>query len=147
MMKIVDETSAIDGIDATCDALGVCRSTYYRSRQPRVYGPRYQMRCPRSLLPAERQEVLTSFMTIDSVTSRPHRSTPRYSTKIATFAWSAMYRVLTANDEVRERRAQLMHPRYEAPELLATKPDQLWSWGTSRLADLIASPRVSDDMS
>jgi putative transposase len=42
-----------------------------------------------------------------------------------------MYRVLTANHEVRERRAQLMHPSYAAPELLATAPNQLWSWDIS----------------
>jgi len=44
-----------------------------------------------------------------------------------------MYRVLAANLEVRERRAQLMHPRYAAPELLATKPNQLWSWDITKL--------------
>ena len=61
MMKIVDETSAVDGIDATCEALGVCRASYYRSRAPRVYGPRYRMRSPRSLLPEEKRAVLDLF--------------------------------------------------------------------------------------
>src|SRR4029078_3731707 len=44
-----------------------------------------------------------------------------------------MYRILAASDEVRERRAQLMHPRYTAPELLATGPNQLWSWDITKL--------------
>ena len=44
-----------------------------------------------------------------------------------------MYRVLAANHEVRERRALLMHPRYEAPELLATALNQLWSWDITKL--------------
>jgi hypothetical protein len=35
-----------------------------------------------------------------------------------------MYRVLAENDEVRERRAQLRHPKYAARELLATNPAQ-----------------------
>ncbi len=134
MMKIVDETSAIDGIDATCDALGVCRSTYYRSRQPRVYGPRYQMRCPRSLLPAERQEVLDLFHEDRFSDLAPAQV---YATLLDEGRYvcseRTMYRVLAANDEVRERRAQLMHPRYEAPELLATKPNQLWSWDITKL--------------
>jgi len=39
-----------------------------------------------------------------------------------------MYRVLAENAEVRERRDQLRHPKYKAPELLATAPNQLWSW-------------------
>jgi putative transposase len=34
---------------------------------------------------------------------------------------------------VRERRAQRRHPHYAAPELLATAPNQLWSWDITKL--------------
>jgi len=44
-----------------------------------------------------------------------------------------MYRVLAANHEVRERRDQLTHPAYAKPELLATAPNQVWSWGITKL--------------
>ncbi len=44
-----------------------------------------------------------------------------------------MYRVLAENDEVRERRNQLRHPNHPVPELLATKPNQLWSWDITKL--------------
>jgi len=44
-----------------------------------------------------------------------------------------MYRLLAAHAEVRERRDQLRHPAYARPELLATGPNQLWSWDISRL--------------
>jgi putative transposase len=44
-----------------------------------------------------------------------------------------MYRILDANREVRERRDQLRHPAYAAPELLATAPNQLWSWDITKL--------------
>jgi putative transposase len=44
-----------------------------------------------------------------------------------------MYRVLARNQEIRERRAQRRHPKYSAPELLATQPNQLWSWDISKL--------------
>jgi putative transposase len=44
-----------------------------------------------------------------------------------------MYRVLAANAEVRERRAQLRHPVYAAPELLARRPNELWSWDITKL--------------
>jgi putative transposase len=44
-----------------------------------------------------------------------------------------MYRLLHAHAEVRERRRQLRHPRYQAPELLATQPNQLWSWDITKL--------------
>jgi putative transposase len=133
-MQIVDETSGPDGVDATCAALGVCRASYYRSRQPRVFGPRYQMRSPRSLLPEEQRAVLDVFHEerfADLAVAQVYATLldeGRYLCSERT-----MYRVLTANHEVRERRAQLMHPRYAAPELLATAPNQLWSWDITKL--------------
>jgi putative transposase len=44
-----------------------------------------------------------------------------------------MYRILAENKEIRERRNQLRHPKYVKPELLATKPNQLWSWDITKL--------------
>jgi putative transposase len=44
-----------------------------------------------------------------------------------------MYRVLAAHREVRERRNQLRHPHYAAPELLARRPNDLWSWDITKL--------------
>jgi putative transposase len=44
-----------------------------------------------------------------------------------------MYRILAANAEVRERRDQRRHPAYARPELLATGPNQIWSWDRTEL--------------
>ena len=44
-----------------------------------------------------------------------------------------MYRLLAAQHEGRERRNQLRHPHYTAPELLARQPDELWSWDITKL--------------
>jgi putative transposase len=44
-----------------------------------------------------------------------------------------MYRVLATNHEVRERRNQLRHPAYQKPELLATGPNNVWSWDITKL--------------
>ncbi len=44
-----------------------------------------------------------------------------------------MYRLLRAEGEGRERRAQLCHPPYHKPELLATAPNQVWSWDITKL--------------
>ena len=44
-----------------------------------------------------------------------------------------MYRILVANQEVRERRNQLRHPVYKKPELLAQAPNQVWSWDITKL--------------
>jgi len=48
-------------------------------------------------------------------------------------SWRTMYRILDENQEVRERRNQLRHPNYAKPELLATQPNQLWSWDITKL--------------
>lgn len=44
-----------------------------------------------------------------------------------------MYRLLAEQGEVRERRRQRRHPAYKRPELLATAPNQVWSWDVTWL--------------
>lgn len=44
-----------------------------------------------------------------------------------------MYRLLEANHEVRERRAVASRVVYTKPELLATKPNEVWSWDITKL--------------
>jgi putative transposase len=46
---------------------------------------------------------------------------------------STMYRLLQRNQQVKERRNQLRHPTYTKPELLATAPNQVWSWDITKL--------------
>jgi putative transposase len=46
---------------------------------------------------------------------------------------SSMYRILHENDEVRERRNQKRHPAYKKPELVATAPNQVWTWDITKL--------------
>lgn len=43
------------------------------------------------------------------------------------------YRVLNDNGLVQERRAQLVHPAHVKPELIATAPNQVWSWDITKL--------------
>jgi putative transposase len=44
-----------------------------------------------------------------------------------------MHRILAQNGELKERRNQLRHPQYIKPELLATGPNQVWSWDITKL--------------
>jgi putative transposase len=46
---------------------------------------------------------------------------------------STMYRLLSQEGEIRERRDQLRHPSYHKPELLATGPNEVWSWDITKL--------------
>jgi putative transposase len=133
-MEIIDETSVIDGIEATCDAVGVCRSTYYRWKRPRMHGPVHRPRPPRALPPDERRAVIDVLHEDRFADLAPAQV---YATLLDEKRYlcseRTMYRILDAHDEVRERRAQLRHPRYAAPELLATAPNQLWSWDITKL--------------
>jgi putative transposase len=49
---------------------------------------------------------------------------------------STMYRLLSEAKEVRERRNQLQRPHYPVPELLATGPNQVWSWDITKFLSL-----------
>ena len=44
-----------------------------------------------------------------------------------------MYRLLDTAGEVKERRDQVRRPHYAAPELLATRPNEVWSWDITKL--------------
>ena len=44
-----------------------------------------------------------------------------------------MYRILARDQPVRERRNQRQHPQYAKPELMATGPNQVWSWDITKL--------------
>ena len=45
-----------------------------------------------------------------------------------------MYRLLTSTGENRERRRQRTHPARKKPELIATEPNEVWSWDITKLA-------------
>jgi putative transposase len=47
--------------------------------------------------------------------------------------WRSMYCFLAEKQEVRERRNVLVHPAAIKPELVATQPNQLWSWDITKL--------------
>jgi len=120
-------------IVATCAALGFARATYYRQLQP-VYGPEPKRASPRALPADERKAVLDVLHEERFIDLAPAEV---YATLLDEGRYlcseRTMYRVLAENQEVRERRDQLRHPKYAAPELLATKPKQLWSWDITKL--------------
>lgn len=134
-MVIIDETSAVDGIDPVCDALGICRSSYFRWKHPKMYGPRLRRPPPpRALVPEETKAVLDVLHEDRFADLAPAAV---YATLLDENRYlcseRTMYRILAAHDEVRERRAQLIRSHYVAPELLATGPNQLWSWDITKL--------------
>ena len=119
---------------ALCAALPVPRATFYRHRFPR-YGPwPRRARPPRALAPGEQQHVLAQLHAPRFADCAPGQVYARLLDE-GTYLCSerTMYRVLAEAGEVRDRRDQCRHPRYAAPELLATAANQLWSWDITKL--------------
>ncbi len=136
-MRVAEEHSSLVGLKPACDALGVSRATMYRSRRTETDPPAEDSprpKPPRSLSESERQEVLDALRCERFVDMSPAAvyatllDEERYLCSIST-----MYRILRSSDEVRERRNQLRHPQYAKPELLATAPNELWSWDITKL--------------
>lgn len=129
--------SAQVGIAPACEALGVPRSTFYRRHRSEPSTPgREQPRAPsaRALSAAERETVLAVLCEPRFVDRAPAEVVATLLDE-GTYHCSerTMYRILAAHAPVRERRAQARHPAYSKPELLATGPNQVWSWDITRL--------------
>ncbi len=135
-MAIVTAQQTTLGVAPVCRALAVPRATYYRWQHPteKEHGRVPPRRVPRALPPAERQQVL-AVLNDDRFADLPPAEV--YATLLDEGKYvcsvRTMYRILHEQDELRERRPQLRHPRYAAPELLATGPNQLWSWDITKL--------------
>ena len=132
-MNAVMEIAPLVGIVLACAMLTVARATYYRSLQPRV-SPAPRPTPPRALGPAERQAVLDVLHEPRFVDLAPAEV---YATLLDEQRYlcseRTMYRFLAASHEVRERRDQLRHQNHPRPELLATRPNELWSWDITKL--------------
>ena len=146
MVAAVTELAPLRGVAAACVTLGVPRSSYYRARRPPLnpaavapdavpsVPPPARPRPARSLSEAERVQVrdlLNSERFVDCAPRTVYATLRDEQTYRC--SWRTMYRLLAEADELRERRNQVRRTGYTAPELLATQPNQLWSWDITKL--------------
>jgi len=125
-------------VSVACQALGVPRASIYRVRQRRrrilVRAATCRPRPPLSLSQAERERMLAVLNTERFPDLAPAAiyatllDEGRYLASVRT-----MYRLLAAEDQSLERRSQRVHPVYVKPELLAVRPNEVWSWDISKL--------------
>jgi putative transposase len=135
MDAAVDELASIVGRARACRALGWSRATHYRHRRPPLQGPPAPRRSPRALTPAEADEtveVLDSERFCDRAPAQVWATLLDEGVYLASI--STMYRLLRARAQVRERRAIARRPPLIKPELVATAPNQVWSWDITKLA-------------
>ena len=133
------------GVAPACRALGVSRATLYRRRRPAPGHQQPRKRPARALDEAERERVLDVLACPRFVDRSPGEV-------VATLldegqylcSERTMYRILAAEQPVRERRNQLAHPHYAKPELVATAPNQTWSWDIERHEALLNLVVVRD---
>ncbi len=156
MHDAVTELAPVIGVAEACRMLEVPRSTYYRGQavegtaeavaslvllEPSAVGSaevpapaRSRRPSPRALSAEERayvREVLNSARFADCAPREVYATLLDEGTYLC--SWSTMYRILREANEVRRRRDQVRQGSYSKPELLATRPKQLWSWDITKL--------------
>ena len=142
-MDAVSQLSPTVGAVVACDVLRVSRSSYYRQRP--LLGPSStpinepvvssQRPSPaRSLSPKERADVV-AVLHEQRFQDRSPAAVQATLLDEGKYLCSprTMYRILQQQGESGERRDQLVHPSYTKHELLATAPNQLWSWDITKL--------------
>lgn len=135
-MEAVEVLGADVGLKPACSALGVSRATLYRQRARRVETQHEDCLCPPPLKldVQERQAVVDLLHSDRFMDASPHTihatllDEGHYLCSVRT-----MYRILAQEGELKERRNVCRHPHYAKPELMATGPNQLWSWDITKL--------------
>ena len=135
-MEAAKKLASIVNWTQACLALGVARVSAYRfwKRKETLVQPRGPFKPERSLSDAEKDQVLAVLRSERFADIAPQEV---YATLLDEGIYlcsvRTMYRILEENKEVRERRNQAAHVEYAKPELLATQPNELWSWDITKL--------------
>jgi putative transposase len=127
------------GIVAACQALSLSRAFVYRDRA-RHCGivsrrlPAARARPPLALSSAE-QDLLLGLLHSERFADVAPAAIFAILLDEGCYHGSirTMYRLLAAQNQTRERRHQRRHPPYSKPELLATRPNEVWSWDITKL--------------
>jgi putative transposase len=133
-MDATEDLAREVGTAAACAAFPVSRASLYRRRRRQPATVRRRPTPTRALNAAERQivcDVLHDERFVDKAPAQVYATLldeDVYHCSIRT-----MYRILADRKEIRERRNQLRHPNYRKPELLATAPNQVWTWDITKL--------------
>jgi putative transposase len=136
----ISELAPVVGVRAACDAVGAPQASWYRRHrqspapQRPAPIPHRERAQPRALSEAERKEILDELHSDRFADVSPTEvwaillDEGRYLGSPSTF-----YRLLRQASGTRERRKQATHPASVKPELVATEPNQVWSWDITKL--------------
>lgn len=135
MMAAIEALSQSLSVSQACAVFDFPRSSLYRSRQAKEPVVKPARPTPaRALSAAECATVQALLTSAQFVDQSPYEV---YATLLDEGVYHCsirtMYRLLHQHQQVQERRNQRHHPTYTKPELLATGPNQLWSWDITKL--------------
>jgi putative transposase len=133
--QAIDELVPLVGVKAACRAVGRPRGSHYRWHRQSPPPPKPErVPQPRALSEVERKEVLRVLHDPEHVDEAPATVYAKLLDQgVYLASTSTMYRILRTEGEVRERRRQATHPPHVKPELLATRPNAVWSWDITKL--------------
>jgi len=133
----IDELSEVLSTSEAIAALGESRATWYRRHRKSPLPPQRERVAtpqPRALSEVERKQIRATLESEEFIDAAPATVYAKLLDQgVYLGSVSTMYRVLHAHDEVRERRRQATHPAHKKPELIATKPNEIWSWDITKL--------------
>jgi putative transposase len=136
-MKAVEQLARDVGTSKACDALDVSRASLYRKRNRQAEPARDatpERSSPRALPESECEKVRQTLYSDRFMDKSPYQV---YATLLDDGEYlcsvRTMYRILKEDHASKERRNQLTRPNYAKPELLATGPNQVWSWDITKL--------------
>lgn len=120
---------------ALCRGLGLSRATVYRLRAPDRDVPCAPRPTPSHALSEDERQAVLDLLHGQRFVDRPPADVVATLLDEGRYLCSTrtMYRILDGKKEVKERRNQRAHPIYEKPELLATRPNEVWSWDITKL--------------
>jgi transposase InsO family protein len=123
---------------AACAALNVSRATLYRATAPSSPPTvRHRAPHPRRLSDVERQSIVDTMHAQEFVDQPPMEVFAKLLSRgVYLASIRTIYRVLAEMGESKERRNQRLPHPYVKPSLLATAPNQVWTWDISKLATL-----------
>jgi putative transposase len=135
--QAIAELTPVIGVRSACQACGESRARHYRrhrkspapAKPERVATPQ-----PRALSEVERKEVRAVLNSAEHADEAPATVYAKLLDEgVYLGSVSTMYRVLREHDEVGDRRRHATHPARVKPELVATRPNEVYSWDITKL--------------
>jgi len=136
MSSVIDSQQELE-VGPACQLLGLSRATLYRRINPVIKKDapsKARSKPERSLSEKEKQSVLKVLHSDRFIDKAPAEIVSQLLEEGEYLCSErTMYRILSAEGEVKERRRQRRHPNYVRPELVATGPNMVWSWDVTKL--------------